>query len=123
MRQPAYVSERKRLEHRGIRQVRAQHDEDTTRSNVVLNLLCFIVPLLTGWMIFSSAQFDERMQVMLFSIVGMLMTAAIFVVLRPKRVLGHAFVSTLLSLILLFMVFVQSTPVESLRYFFTRPFH
>lgn len=121
MRYSHTLHERKRLEHRGIAQVRNQLDTDKTRPNLVLNFVCFTLPLLLGNIVFFRASLDERGMVILFGGVATLMTMAILAVLRPNRVVGHAFIYALLSLALLLMVFFSATPTDQLRQFFHLP--
>ncbi len=121
MRYSAQSYERKRLEQRGIAQVRNQFDDDTTRPNLLLNFVCFSLPLLLGYTVFFRAPLDERGTIIFGSGVSILMLAAIFAVLRPKRVVGQAFVFGLLSMALLLMIFVGSTPPDQLRQFFHLP--
>lgn len=121
MRYSAQMYERKRLECRGISQVRSQFDSDTTRPNSLLNFVCFALPLLLGTTVYFRASLDARGTVIFFSGVAILMSMAIFAVLRPKRVVGQAFVFGLFSMALLLMIFIGTTPPDHLRQFFHLP--
>lgn len=118
MRYSAQSYERKRLEKRGLTQVRNQFDSDTTRPNLLLNFVCFALPFLLGNMVFFRTTLSERGTLILFCGVGVLMSMAIFAVLRPKRIISQAFVFGLLSLSLLLIIFVGTTPPHQLRQFF-----
>lgn len=118
MRYSAQTYERKRLEHRGIAQVRDQFDSDTTKPSLLLNFLSFALPFLLSSMTFFRASTDARSSVILFSGVGLLMTMSIFAVLRPKRIVSQAFMFGLLSMALALVVFVGMTPPDQLRSLF-----
>ena len=121
MRYSHQMYERRRLEVRGLSPIRNQFDTDTSRPNFWLNLLCFTLPLMLGKMVFSHASMSERGTVILFNGVALLMTMTIFAVLRPKRIVGQAFMFALLSMALMLTVFVGMTPPGLLRSFFHMP--
>lgn len=117
MRYSAQSYERKRLEHRGIAQVRNQFDEDTTRPNLPLNCASFFVPLLCSNFLFFRASLEQRHFLILLSVVGMLMTMAILAVLRPKRTVSQALMYGLLGSGLSLMIFIGTMPTDQLRHF------
>jgi uncharacterized MnhB-related membrane protein len=122
MREPVYVTERKRLERRGLDPIRSQFDTDKTRPNLWLNAACFFVPLLSGKVIFFRSSLDEQSALILFSLLGILTMGAVFTIMRPRRIMAQAFVCTLLSLTVLLVIFLSNTPIDYFRTFLARPF-
>lgn len=121
MRYSAQMYERKRLDQRGISQVRNQFDTDTTRPNLLLNLACFTLPLTAGTTMFFRAAADSRGSIISYTGLALLMAMSIFALSRPKRIVGQAFMYAVLSMALALTIFVGATPPDQLRSIFRLP--